>query len=57
MTFERCIPAIIMAVVGILLTVARRWNNKDSAAGEAIAGWTVFGVIFLLWLAFVVKTV
>lgn len=38
-----------VGIVGILLTFARRWHNKDdSSAGMGVAGWTIFIIMFVV---------
>lgn len=45
---DRMILTIIIFLGGIFLTFARRYKNRDSNAGYAIAGWTIF-IILCLW--------
>ena len=45
---EKFYLTIIIGLIGVALTVARRWKNKDGGAGLGVAGWTIF-IIFMLW--------
>lgn len=38
---------LAVGLVGITLTLARRWKNCDKSAGLGVAGWTIF-IIFCL---------
>lgn len=38
---------LAVGLVGITLTLARRWKNSDKSAGLGIAGWTIFVIICL----------
>jgi hypothetical protein len=40
--------ALVVGLVGAALVMARRWKNKDGAAGYGVAGWTVFILLCLL---------
>lgn len=46
---ERLLGTFIVGVIGIFLTIARRYSNKDSDAGLGVAAWTLV-VIVLIWL-------
>lgn len=39
---------LAVGLVGILLTLARRWKNDDERAGLGVAGWTVAVIVFLI---------
>jgi len=46
---EKVLGTIALFIGGTLLTIARRWKNKDKDAGLGIAGWTMF-IIICIWL-------
>lgn len=39
---------LAVGLIGVALTLARRWKNKSPEAGLGVAGWTVF---IILWVA------
>ena len=39
----------VIGTVGFFLTLARRWNNSNPHAGEAVAGWTIAAII-IVWV-------
>ncbi len=41
---------LAVSISGALLTIARRYKNKDDDAGEGIAGWSLFVIICLTGL-------
>jgi len=45
---ERLLGVIIIGLVGVLLTFARRFKNEDSDAGYGVAAWTI--ILIILWL-------
>ena len=45
---ERLWGVVVIGCVGALITLARRFKNKDSQAGYGVAGWTI--IIIILWL-------
>lgn len=47
--FEQKITAtMVIGVIGVLLTIARRYKNNDKSAGLGVAGWIVF-ILFNIW--------
>ena len=46
--WDRIAVALVLAVIGTVLTLARRHRNEDESAGVGIAGWTLFFVIWIL---------
>ena len=45
---EKIIATLVIGIIGIFLTLVRRWKNPDKDAGIGVAGWTVF-IILCLW--------
>lgn len=47
----RIYASLVVGIIGIALTFARRYNNRqDVNAGLGVAGWTIFTVFLLLIL-------
>lgn len=46
---QKIITTGVILLGSAILTLARRWNNKDSSAGLGIAGWAMV-IIALMWL-------
>jgi len=45
---EKFYLTIVIGIIGIGLTIARRWKNKDEDAGLGAAGFTIL-ILFLMW--------
>lgn len=46
--WDRIAVALTLALIGVVLTVVRRFRNEEEEAGRGIAGWTLFFVILIL---------
>lgn len=43
----RCQRIVAVGLIGIVLTLARRWKNKSPEAGIGVAGWTMFVILLI----------